>query len=993
MLVAAAMLIIGMGAIAQQQPAGSIRGAVRDKDFGTPLAAAQVLIVETSQRTNTTAEGSFVLSGVPAGKYTVVFFKEGYVRVVRPDVIVLAGQLTDVEAELPGEFTDMDEFVVQDILQGGTGTEAALLGLRFESSSVLDSISSDFISRAGAGDAASALKLVSGASIQDGKFAVIRGLPDRYVSSQVNGVRLPSADENTRAVELDLFPAAVIESIQVTKTFTPDQQGDASGGAVDVRLKSIPDETIFQINTQVSGNSQVTGNDDFISYDGGGVHFPGDTDGKGIQYDNIGKSWTGATGVTKGNAPIDYKWSATAGGKHDLENGWTVGGLVTGFYEQDSSFFDDGKDNSYWRTAPGNPLTPKTNQGTPSDGDFKTALFDVTESTESINWGGLGTLGIENENNSLGLTYLYTRETVSTATLAEDTNGKKYFFPGYNPDDPSSEGNQPGNLNAAPYIRTDTLDYAERETGTLQLNGTHVLPMEDFSLGTLFDFSAPEVDWTLSDSDSSLDEPDKRQFGAIWLPESQNPGFPPFVPPFTTPETWLPYKPGANFNLGNLQRIYKTIDEHSKQGALNLKLPFQQWDGHEGYFKFGYFADRVKRTFDQETFSNFGDSGSFYLGGWDDPWSVVFPSEDHPINASNTDVDYKGKQDITAEYGMVDLPVTSKLNIIGGARYESTQISIINQPEADAVWFPPGATAPVKLNPGDADVDFSQDDLLPSLGLVYRFTEEWTLRASYSQTIARQTFKELTPIVQQEFLGGPVFIGNPDLQTAELTNDDLRLDYVPRNGELYSASWFNKDIKGPIENVQKIVGFDYTTPENYPDGNLNGFEFEVRQALGNYTEDLDGLSVGANATFINSEVTLPASEAAAFAAPAIDVPITSRDATNAPDHLYNLYVTYDVESTGTQFALFYTIKGDTLIAGAGQSNGNFVPSVYAKEYGTLNLSVSQEVTEQTKVTFQAKNLTNEAIETVYGGQGTDGETLRSSYTLGREFSIGLSVRF
>jgi hypothetical protein len=85
----------------------------------------------------------------------------------------------------------------------------------------MDSIGSDLMSRAGASDAAAALRLVAGASVQDGKYAVIRGLPDRYVSSQMNRVRLPTADENKRAVELDQFPAAAIESIQVSKTFTP----------------------------------------------------------------------------------------------------------------------------------------------------------------------------------------------------------------------------------------------------------------------------------------------------------------------------------------------------------------------------------------------------------------------------------------------------------------------------------------------------------------------------------------------------------------------------------------------------------------------------------------------------------------------------------------------------------------------------------------------------------------------------------------------------
>ncbi|HVS08366.1 MAG TPA: carboxypeptidase regulatory-like domain-containing protein, partial [Planctomycetota bacterium] len=210
----------------QQQPVGSIRGIVLDKDFDVPLMEAQVLNVETGQKVATTDQGNFVFGEVPPGKYTLVFSKEGYVRQVRSDVVVSPGQLTDVNVALTGEFTEMEEFVVQDILVFGTGTEAALLKLRFESPALMDSISADLISRAGAGDAASALRLVAGASVQDGRTAVIRGLPDRYVSSQMNAVRLPSAVEDKRAVELDQFPAPVLESIQVSKTFTPDQQGD-----------------------------------------------------------------------------------------------------------------------------------------------------------------------------------------------------------------------------------------------------------------------------------------------------------------------------------------------------------------------------------------------------------------------------------------------------------------------------------------------------------------------------------------------------------------------------------------------------------------------------------------------------------------------------------------------------------------------------------------------------------------------------------------------
>ncbi|MCI0675142.1 MAG: TonB-dependent receptor [Phycisphaerales bacterium] len=994
---------IALGAFSLQD-GGLIRGVVYDKDFDAPLAGAQVTIAETGRTVVTNDEGNFVFGQVAPGEYTLVFSKDGYARQVKAGVIVSAGQLVDADASLTGEVTEMEEFVVQDVQIAGT--EASLLELRAESPALIDSIGADMMNKAGASDAAAALNLVTGATVQDGKFAVIRGLPDRYVSSQMNGVRLPSADEDKRAVELDQFPAAVIESVQVSKTFTPDQQGDASGGAVNVVLKGIPDQNILQLKGQVSYNSQVSGRRDFLTYDGGGVNQWGrDDGGRRIQTENIGQNWDGAVGVTRGEAPIDYKWSAAAGGKHEFDNGVKIGGFVDFFYERDSSF-EEGIDDSFWVTTPGGPMVPETTQGTPEQGTFKTKLFDKIESSESVQWSGLGTFGIESENHSLGMTYLYTRTAEDTVTLAEDTRGKEFFFPGYDPNDPFAVGNELSNRDDAPYVRTETLDYTERTTSTLQFKGKHKLPIDDLHVGDLLAFSKPEFDWTIANSSADLFQPDKRQFGSIWIAPSFDPGAPPFLPPSILPAVYEPFKPAESFTLGNVQRIFKEIDEESEQYFINLKFPFKvaaARSDSDGYLKFGVFDDQVTRRFDQETFSNFED-GSTFNADFDDFWSAHFPfqvddpgtpevDEGHPITDGPpfVDVDYEGEQEISAWYYMVDLPLTSYVNIIGGMRFESTKIEIVNFPEEDALWFPEGASAGIALEPGAADVHFEQDDQLPSIGFEFKPIKAVTLRGSYSETVARQTFKELTPILQQEFLGGDVFIGNPELRMSAVKNYDLRVDYTPYEGGLISASYFKKDITDPIEYVQRPENFTFTTPVNYPVGELSGFEFEVRQQLGNFWDKLEGLAVGGNATFIDAEVFLPDDEIAAFEAS--NFPMTSRDMTNAPEYLYNLYLTYEAP-TGTQLALFYTVRGDTLVAGAGQSiKGNFVPDVYEKEFGTLNFTLTQKLGKYLKLQFQAKNLTNPSIEEVYRSEFIGDDVTKTSFKKGIDYSIGLSAEF
>lgn len=974
------------------QSVGGIRGMVYDKDFEAPLPTADVSIAETGQKAQASDEGNYVLQGLEPGKYTLVFSKDGYTRLVKASVVVSPGRMTELDAWLSGDFTEMAEFIVQDIQIGGA-TEAALLDLRMDSPALQDSISAELMSQAGAGDAASALKLVAGATVQDGKYAVVRGLPDRYVNSQMNGVRLPTADPDKRAVQLDQFPSAAIESVRVTKTFTPDQQGDASGGAVNVVLKGVPDENSFKYSSQIGFNTQVAGRDDFLTRRGGGVTRWGKGGLKFWEKNEDGLLWDGTydntVGVSTKEAPTDYKWSMSAGGKYEFDSGVKIGGLANFFYERDSSFYDDGINDRYWVETPGAEMTPQYAQGTPQQGDFKTKLFDVTQGKEEVKWGVLGTAGIETENHEVTLTYLYTRVAEDAATLAEDTRGKAYYFPGYDPDDPNDPGNQ--ELSAAPYLRTETLQYTERMTQTLQATGKHTVPFPEAKIGEVFEFLNPELDWTVARSYSSLYQPDKRQFGSMWWPARG-----------TSPAVHRPYKPAANFTLGNLQRIWKDINETSDQYAVNLKFPFRQWTGAEGYVKFGVFNDQVLREYNQDSFSNFNDNSARYEANWDVLWSENFPYENHPLSAALIDVDYIGEQSIKAWYYMIDLPLVSGLplvsafHIIGGMRYEDTELAIINTAEADVTWVPPGAPGSVILQPGQADVLYEQSDALPSIGFTYSPTEKTKIRGTYSETVARQTFKELTPIQQQEFLGGDVFIGNPALRMSALKNYDIRVDYAPYTGGLISASYFRKDITDPIEYVQRIADFPYTTPINYPEGELSGFEMEVRQDIGRFHDWFQGLSIGANGTLIESEVTLPPEEAAAFEQPNIQAPMKSRDMTNAPEHLYNLFLTYDMDKigfAGTRLGLFYTVRGDTLIAGAGQSKGNFIPSVYETEHATLNLSLTKDFGEFCKLKLQAKNVTNPSIETVYRSEYIDGDVTKTSYRKGMEFSFGLSGSF
>lgn len=971
-LLSIAVLVAAVGALRAQQ-AGSLRGNVFDKDFDAPLAGAIVQIVENGLKVETNDQGAFVFQQLPPGRYTVFASKDGYVRAVRGEVQVQPGQLTEIRFELAGDYTDLEEFVVKDTLQLDTGNEAALLDLRLESAALVDSISADLMSKAGASDAAGALRLVSGASTANGKSAVIRGLPDRYVSSQMNGVLLPSADEDKRAVELDQFPSEVIESLQVSKTFTPDQQGNASGGAVNLVLKGVPDEPFFvKYKAGTSYNSQFTGRSDFLTYQGGGVHAFGKS-GSERRVQELGQNWSGAVGSTEAEAPRDYKGSLSMGGGFDIGGGWRAGGFVNFNYERDSFYVGNARDDSLWALSAGDPLSPQYNQGVPQSGEFYTQLLDIKQSKQSASWGGLATAGLANEDHAINFAYLRTQTAEDSVTFAEDTRGKEYFFPGHDPNTPGTPGwEQPL---GAPYLRLQTLAYVERTTETQQINGRH--RFDTIGVGGI---DKAEVDWAVSRSEALRDEPDRRQFATAWNPNG----------------VYLQYKPAAQFTLGNLQRIYKKITERSEEEALSVKLPFEVGGEKKGYFKFGGFRDRVKRRYDQETFSNFNDPNFFQPGNWfEQDWSAVWEFQDHPITASDVDVDYDGKQAITAGYGMVEVPLTEWVKFIGGVRVESTDIEIVNTPEAGALWVPPGQFGTATLQPGDGDVDFRQQDELPSASLVFDPLPGVTIRTAYNQTVARQTFKELTPIFQQEFLGGPVFVGDPSLEMSAVENYDVRVDWVPEEGTLLSASWFRKDITNPIEYVEKLAQYNFTTAVNYPSGELEGVEVEARQQLGNLWKPLDGLGLGANATWIDASVLRPESELDEFEALQGFRPSASRDMTNAPEFLYNAFATWDIEATKTSFGFFYTVTGDALVQGPGPSNSFFVPATYETRYEQASVTLSQALGKGVRLTLGGRNLTNALRREVYRSEYLESDVTRRSYTEGIEWSlsIGGEIRF
>lgn len=224
---------------------GMISGQVFDKESQAPVSGVVVMIEGTDVATVTDGQGNYSLGPADAGLVTLSFVKTGYIEAKVTEYEIAAGETKEFSFALPPRPTEMSDEVyeMQDfVVTADEANEMMLkLDLMMNSDALLNVMSSEDFSKYAASDISDAVKRVSGVSVEGGRYATVRGLGDRYVTTTLNGLPIASPDPDRLAVQLDLFPTALIDTIKVTKTFTPDQIGTSTGG-IDMQTKTVPDE-------------------------------------------------------------------------------------------------------------------------------------------------------------------------------------------------------------------------------------------------------------------------------------------------------------------------------------------------------------------------------------------------------------------------------------------------------------------------------------------------------------------------------------------------------------------------------------------------------------------------------------------------------------------------------------------------------------------------------------------------------------------------------
>jgi outer membrane receptor protein involved in Fe transport len=255
------------------------------------------------------------------------------------------------------------------------------------------------------------------------------------------------------------------------------------------------------------------------------------------------------------------------------------------------------------------------------------------------------------------------------------------------------------------------------------------------------------------------------------------------------------------------------------------------------------------------------------------------------------------------------------------------------------------------------------------------------LRLSYSQTVARPSFRELAGYRSYDPSLDELLDGNPNLEMSSIQNYDLRWEWFPRPGEIVGVSLFYKSLSKAIERRFVTIDGEIISFANRPDANVMGIEFEGRKSLGFLDPLLSDFSIGGNFSLIQSEVELTREELFAKT-PRVPGTASSRPLYDQSPYILNLDLSYDNVRSGTAAALIFNVYGPRISIASLNTE-----DVYEQPAPYLDFVISQRIGRKMSVKFSAKNLLNPLIERTYGKAGS---LLYSSFQRGMTFGLSMA---
>jgi outer membrane receptor protein involved in Fe transport len=931
------LVLVAGAAQADALPAGGGKGRLRGRllasDTSEPISFADVLLLPADSTMRkagcmTNTDGSFLLDAAP-GTYTLQVRALSYATKRITNVVVQTGGLQDFIVSLEPEALVQE--VVEVEAEARRNNETALLNERKRAATVGDAVSAEVVRRTPDSDASEVLRRVTGLSVFQGKYVFVRGMGERYSSTEVDGVRLASPEQNKRVVPLDLVPASLLENVVVQKTYSADRPGEFGGGDVQVRTRDFPGQRTFLLAVG-QGVDEGTTFGSFRTYPGGKHDAWGFGAGarelpsfvqqvagrrpiypRGV-FDPPGKNFSADTLALMGQSFRDV-WTPTR------REAVPAGSLSESYGDQFKLF---GRELGVVQAGIYSRAFKTTHEaerlyGGSRGPDAMVYDYHLSTSTENVQLGGL--LGLSYRlapNHSIHVRGLY----------AHDAENQTRYYEGYN-------------FSQSRNMRSNRLLYVERSVLSGNLEGRHELR----------GWARPRFDWSASLSEATRLEPDRRE--TIYQ-ENVNADDPENVV-----RSWTLYGGGlgATRYFGDLKDRGRGLEGKGTipfkggwlgGGKLELGGSYQTKD-RDAYYRRFLFKPAPGADVSQPPEVLFGP----------DAWKPGYGGAEL-VDATQPEDNYFATQKLRAFYVNLDVP-WGPLRGLLGARVERGEQDVSTYNFRN---FPANLVAYAKL---------ADTDLLPAANVTLALAENTNLRFAASRTLSRPDLRELTPGTTLEVLNGLRTSGNPDLKRARIDNYDLRFERFPGLGEVVAMGTFYKRLLDPIEQVITPGDAPVLRPENSRSGWVYGVETEARLGLGRFAAPLRRLSLNANFTVIQSRVELNARTT--------QLGSSAHPLQGQSNVLMNNALAYASDGGRFDATVLVNIVGRRLQALGLRPR----PDRYEAPRATLDAALNWSLRSSLRVKLAAKNLTDAREEVL------DLDRVTYAYDPGR--SVALSVNW
>jgi len=919
----------GLGQVAHaQEGTGRIAGRVIDSRTAAGLSNVQVAVRELNRMTLTDLEGRFYFDGVPAGEHEIRVSMLGYAPKIVGQLTVRASLTESLNVSLEQTAIEVEALAVTAKMEAGA--TAALLDEQKNAIAVTEAIGQQEIARSPDSDAAEVATRVSGVTVSQGRYVYIRGLGERYSQTSINGSPIPSPEPEKEVVPLDLFPAEFLASLTTQKTYTPDRPGEFSGGSVDIANREFPDRFTWKMSVGSTVNTMSQFQDNYLQYKGGRKDWLGTDDGTraipsavqaagyGIKGDRLPSSDPNAilaAGVefanqlpqfapTEGTTPANLDLGASVGDRTSLF-GRDFGYFVAGTYGSQYLVSDEEEERK-WRASAFDPEF--------ADRAAPNVDYSFVRGLHKVAWGGVSNLSyLLTPSNQINLQGLYNRNSDNESrdllgTNTEDLGGQAYG---------------------------ERLRFQERDLLWGQLSGKHEIVGLD-----------SRIDWRMSGARATRDEPGLRE--TIYTRAIGSDG--PFY---------------LDNNTGESGRYFYTeLVDDDFSGALDYSFNFGAWEspatlkvGGAGRWRDRDFAARRYRW-------NFR-SGITSLDSVIANGTIVGGNPQNNMELQLRDIVENGDQYVADEktyaaYGMLEIPLGSKLRAVAGARVE---------------WYNLKLDSPIQAELQTLS-SLEQTNVLPSLSLTYALNPVMNLRLAGSRTLDRPEFRELAPFQFTEASSLRQLSGNPDLQIADIYNADAKWEWFPNPGEVISVGAFYKYLDQPIEQVYFAAASSLYSFQNAESGYLYGAELSLRKRLP-FSDFWNHFTVGAGFSLIQSQVTV--------------IPGSGFDPTNLQRPLqgqspYTVNANLQWQSTGgaTELGAYYGVFGRRIEA----AGGSGVPDIKEDSRHVIDLTWRQGVYRNLSLKLKVENLLDQPYQWSQEANGI--QRMQRRYRVGQSISLGLT---